>query len=240
MHCVTYTRFIKNMDDELTLQQIFSSSKFADEGFDRPRWCGKESCYTTLQKWKSSIDNSGCSSDLTSTTASASSSANTTAYEIIWHDESTGEFKTLVSISQLMVPSATGDKPLLIEDYSLSADKSKVLLFTDAQKVWRLKTRGSYWILDLIPTEGLPQLRRLGGSNSDLMFATFSPVDSSKVAYVRNHNIYLENVDTNVICSLTTDGSNDIINGTFDWVYEEEFQMRNGFRSVSLPTLSFV
>jgi len=218
--------------DDLSIPQIFSSNKFADEGYDRPRWCGKESCYTTLQKWQSSVvDASGCSNDLTSTTAAASSLASTTAYEIIWHNESTGERSTLVNISQL-ISSATEDKPLIIDDYSLAVDISKVLLFTDAQKVWRYKTRGSYWILDLIPIEGRPQLRRLGESNCDLMFASFSPVNSSKVAYVRNHNIYLEDVDTNLVISLTTDGSSDIINGTFDWVYEEEFQMRNGFRFI--------
>ena len=74
------------------------------------------------------------------------------------------------------------------------------------------------------------------------MFATFSPVNSSKVAYVRNHNIYLEDVNTNMVISFTTDGSNDIINGTFDWVYEEEFQMRNGFRLILFfnSTLLFV
>lgn len=222
------------MSEPLTLQQIFSSDQFADEGFDRPRWCGNESFYTTLRKVV--LENSGggiqtgSSSDLTMTTAADTPFANTTAYEIIWHDASTGSSSILVNVSQLIAEGSS--KPLIIDDYSLATDRSKVLLFTDAQKVWRYKTRGSYWILDMIPQRGLSPLRRLGGKNScnsDLMFATFSP-DSSKVAYVRNHNIYVEDLLLNESIAVTTDGSGDLINGTFDWVYEEEFQIRNGFR----------
>lgn len=225
----------------LTLQSIFSSDEFSDEGFNRPRWCGKESFYTTLRKWVPVVGttptqslNSMNSSDLTTTTVSESSNINSIAYEIVWHDASSGNYSTLVSVDQLSIPDENGttSKTLLIEDYTLSADRSKVLLFSDSKKVWRFRTRGSYWVLDLSNTGSQP-LRRLGGKNSshsDLMFATFCPNDSSKVAYVRNHNIYLEDVNTNESIALTTDGSDNLINGTFDWVYEEEFQMRNGFR----------
>ncbi|MFY8003290.1 MAG: DPP IV N-terminal domain-containing protein, partial [Chitinophagaceae bacterium] len=54
--------------------------------------------------------------------------------------------------------------------------------------------------------------------------------DSKKVAYVQGHNIYVEDVTTHVITQLTKDGSSRLINGTFDWVYEEEFDCRDGFR----------
>ena len=61
------------------------------------------------------------------------------------------------------------------------------------------------------------------------MFAKFSP-NGKKAAYVSNHNIYVEDLATATITQLTKDGTNRIINGTFDWVYEEELSCRDGFR----------
>ena len=61
------------------------------------------------------------------------------------------------------------------------------------------------------------------------MFAKFSP-DGSKVAYVSEHNIYVEDLVTNTIKALTTNGTARMINGTFDWVYEEEFGCLDGFK----------
>ena len=65
---------------------------------------------------------------------------------------------------------------------------------------------------------------KLGGANakpSTLMFAKFSP-DGGRVAYVRENNLYVEDLASGAITALTTDGSRTLINGTFDWVYEEE------------------
>ncbi|MGB6364626.1 MAG: S9 family peptidase, partial [Thermoanaerobaculia bacterium] len=64
---------------------------------------------------------------------------------------------------------------------------------------------------------------------STLMFAKFSP-DGTRVAYVREKNLYAEEVGSGKIIALTTDGSETTINGTSDWVYEEEFGVRDGFR----------
>jgi dipeptidyl-peptidase-4 len=61
------------------------------------------------------------------------------------------------------------------------------------------------------------------------MFAKFSP-DGSKVAYVRENNIYVENLADGQITQLTDNGSRTIINGTFDWVYEEELGLQDGWR----------
>jgi dipeptidyl-peptidase-4 len=86
---------------------------------------------------------------------------------------------------------------------------------------------GRYWVLDL----RTGALRKLGGDApaSTLMFAKFSP-DASRVAYVRGNNLYVEHVDENRITQLTRDGSGTTINGTSDWVYEEELGVRDGFR----------
>ena len=95
-----------------------------------------------------------------------------------------------------------------------------LLVFTNTQPVWRLNTRGDYWVLDR--TSG--KLRQLGGRDakpSTLMFAKFSP-DGGRVAYVRENNLYVEDLASGAITPLTTDGSRTLINGTFDWVYEEE------------------
>ena len=62
-----------------------------------------------------------------------------------------------------------------------------------------------------------------------MMFAKFSP-DGTRVAFVSNNNIYVEDVASGQITLLTHDGSQTIVNGTFDWVYEEEFACRDGFR----------
>ena len=61
------------------------------------------------------------------------------------------------------------------------------------------------------------------------MFAKISP-DGTRAAYVSKHNIYVENLSNNEIKPITNNGSNTLINGTFDWVYEEEFFCRDGFR----------
>ena len=72
---------------------------------------------------------------------------------------------------------------------SFSSDASQVLLFTNTRKVWRLNTRGDYWVLDL-RTHRLRQMGR-DAQPSTLMFAKFSP-DGSLVAYVRQQNLYVE------------------------------------------------
>ncbi len=61
------------------------------------------------------------------------------------------------------------------------------------------------------------------------MFAKISP-DGNKAAYVSEHNLFVEDLSTHIIKPLTSNGSRKMINGTFDWVYEEEFDCRDGFR----------
>jgi len=145
--------------------------------------------------------------------------------EIIRYQTATGARSVMVSIAQL-TPRGSA-RALEIEDYGWSADSKKMLIFTAAERVWRLKTRGDYWVLDL----GAKTLKKLGGSApaSTLMFAKFSP-DGTRVAYVREHNIYCETLATGQIQALTSDGGEHKINGTFDWVTEEEFKLRDGFR----------
>lgn len=128
--------------------------------------------------------------------------------------------------ASLFVDKATG-KPVPVRSISWSADNRKVLVYTNTQRVWRYDTRGDYWVLDLSDKS----FRQIGKDRpeSSLMFAKFSP-DASKVAYVSENNIYVEDLASQSVKQLTTDGSETIVNGTFDWVYEEEFACRDGFR----------
>lgn len=225
----------------LTVDSIFVGKDFRTESFSQPRWWDTGSCYTALVKAGEKAGSSsniggvadGGSNGVSSTkesdttkTSPSSSGGGPPKRDLVWHDVATNTTETYVS-SDLLIPPGL-DTPLPVDDYALSPDKSRLLIFTNSQKVWRKKTRGDYWVLDITARD----LRQLGGWNakpSSLMFATFSPC-GNKVAYVSGNNLYVQDVHTFKITALTNDGSLTIINGTFDWVYEEEFRLRKGFR----------
>ena len=128
---------------------------------------------------------------------------------------------------ELLTPQGAGNA-VKVEDFSFSEDGQKALIYTNSKKVWRYKTRGDYWVLDMTSKK----LQKLGKDlpESSLMFAKFSP-DAKKVAYVSKHNVYVEDLTSGAVKKLTSDnGTPKLINGTFDWVYEEEFALRDGFR----------
>ena len=144
---------------------------------------------------------------------------------IFLEDPVTGGRELLVDAKQLTPTGQTN--ALSSQSMTFSDDRTKLLLFTNTRRVWRHNTRGDYWVLDLHKNA----LVKLGGDAEEatLMFAKFSP-DATKVAYVRENNIYVENLATRAITALTVNGGERYINGTFDWVYEEEFDLRDGFR----------
>ncbi len=149
----------------------------------------------------------------------------TEAGEIVQYELPSFNKKTIVSKNKL-VANETG-KSLAVRNFFFSEDGSQVLIFTNSKKVWRYDTRGDYYVLNLKDNS----LTKLGNGKpaSSLMYAKFSP-DGNKVAYVSGHNIYVEDVATHTITPLTKDGTDKLINGTFDWTYEEEFGCRDGFR----------
>jgi len=132
--------------------------------------------------------------------------------------------KTVVAKQQLTLP---GTEPIQIKRFFFSNDFKKILIYTNSKKVWRYETRGDYWVLNL-ENNGLQKLGK-DKPPSSLMFAKFSP-DAKNVAYVSNYNIYVENLATKKITAITKNGTRQLINGTFDWAYEEEFFCRDGFR----------
>ncbi|NLS92538.1 MAG: S9 family peptidase [Planctomycetaceae bacterium] len=144
---------------------------------------------------------------------------------IVRHDAATGNKTVVVSAADLTPPGQSS--PLAINGYDFSQSGDRLLIYTNSKRVWRQNSRGDYWVLD----RSAHELRQLGGNSppSALQFAKLSPVDA-KAAYVRDNNLYVEDLRSGKITRLTSDGSKNVINGTFDWIYEEELHLRDGFR----------
>jgi dipeptidyl-peptidase-4 len=147
-------------------------------------------------------------------------------HEIIRYDAATGNRTVLVAAKDLIPPGAS--KPLEIEDYSLSADGGAVLIFTNTRRVWRSNTRGDYWVLRRA-TGQLHQVGGPGAPEASLMYAKFSPA-GDRVGYVRSGELYVEPVAGGAPTRLTAGADSLHVNGMTDWVYEEEFGLRDGFR----------
>ncbi|HSF90145.1 MAG TPA: S9 family peptidase [Saprospiraceae bacterium] len=188
--------------NKLSLEDIYSSNAYNSKGFGPVRWMKDNKSYSTLE------NNEGAKGN-----------------DIVRYDVLGGTRTVLVNAKQL-VPKGS-DKPLSIANYIWSDDNSKLLIFTNTRKVWRQHSRGDYWVLNL-KTGKLSQLGKKM-EEASLMFAKFSP-EGKRVAYVSKLNIFMEDIDSGTITQLTKDGGDNIINGTFDWVYEEELDCRDGFR----------
>ncbi|MEE9132076.1 MAG: S9 family peptidase [Gemmatimonadota bacterium] len=202
--CVAVPLSAQTQDPSLlSLERIFGSPEFSGQRFGPARWLADGSGYTTVER---SVEIRG-------------------GQDIVRYDPESGDREVLVPASEL-VPEG-GSEPLYVNDYHWSEDGAKLLIFTNTKRVWRDNTRGDYWVLDLETGE----LQQVGGDadESSLMFAKFSP-DGRRVGYVHDNNIYVENLANGRITPITTDGSETIINGTSDWVNEEEFFLRDCFR----------
>ncbi|WP_461077823.1 S9 family peptidase [Spirosoma flavus] len=145
--------------------------------------------------------------------------------EIVQTDVQTKRKTTLLPKSKLQPTGSS--QPLTIAGFAFSPDSANVLIFTNTARVWRQNTRGDYYLVNWASG----QARQLGKGrpSQSLMFAKLSP-DGRSVAYVSERNLFVEDVASGQIRQLTTDGTRKRINGTFDWVYEEEFGCRDGFR----------
>ena len=192
---------------DVTIERLFSDD-FQGEFLGATRWLDGGSAYTTLEAAEGEDENGGSG-----------------GLELIRYETSSGDRDILVSAAAL-TPEGR-ERPLRVQGYEWSADGERLLIFTNTRRVWRQNTRGDYWVLD----REKGALTQLGGDapESSLMFAKFSP-DGSRVAYRAEYDLFVEDLRTGEITRLTHDGSRTIINGTFDWVYEEEFSARDGFR----------
>ncbi len=108
--------------------------------------------------------------------------------------------------------------------YSFSEDEKQILLMTDREPIYRRSFTAEYHVYDMASGS-----LRLLSHNGPQSYATFSP-DGKKIAFVRENNLYVTDLESEEEKALTTDGEfNSIINGTTDWVYEEEFYVVKGF-----------
>lgn len=135
----------------------------------------------------------------------------------------TGNFAFQLVSRKDLIPEGF-DSPIDLSDYVLSNDEKKILLQHDTESIYRHSTKSSYYIYD-IEKKSLKQLS-INGKQS---LADFSP-DGTKIAFVRDNNIFVVDLQTGNESQITYDGkTNEIINGTADWVYEEEFSFTKAF-----------
>lgn len=186
----------------LTLESIFTTGEFETAPAPSFRWLEKKAHYVTFED--ASEGHSG--------------------REFVRYDPEKGERQVIAPAHWFIPPGSSS--PLAVEDYELSDNGARLLIYTNGKRVWRTNSRGDYWVLDLSSRE----LRKLGGEAppSSLMFAQFSP-DGQQACYVRENNLYVQSLVDWRITALTTNGSATLVNGTFDWVYEEELFLRRGF-----------
>ncbi len=139
------------------------------------------------------------------------------------YEYKTGDkIKTIVSTDQL-IPGG-GKEGIAIDDYKFSDDETKILIATNTEDIYRHSSISDYYIWD-IKTEKLSKLSN-GGKQR---LAAFSP-SGNKVAFVRDNNLFIKDLNSNKENQITSDGLlNNIIYGTTDWVYEEEFSFTNAF-----------
>lgn len=187
----------------LTIDRIFNSNDFGAQGVGGFRWLKSGNAYTKIEP-------------------SATVKGGT---ELVSYDVEKNTRTVLIGAEKLIPTDAT--TPLRISGYEWSTDNQQMLIFTNTKRVWRLNTLGDYWVLNIANGK----LHKLGGEAkpSTLMFAKFSP-DGKQVGYVLENNLYVENLADGKITQLTSDGSKTLINGTSDWVNEEELGLRDCWR----------
>lgn len=187
----------------LTIDRIFEGKDFQEEKLGQLTWSQKSSSYFTFKP----------------------TTGEKKGRDLVRVDCESGN-EEIIASAEMLIPTGKRE-PIAIDGFEFSTDESKVLIYTNSQRVWRRNTRGDYWLLDLASRE----LKQLGGdaAPATMMFAKFSP-DDKQVAYVRENNLFVQQLSDLRIVPLTTDGSATLINGTSDWVNEEELDLRDGYR----------
>lgn len=202
---------VTNQQQESTfsLAQLYSDNLFQAARVPATRWLEDGSGYTLLEHSSWTNDND----------------QEITGQDIVRYHPQTQAKDVLVAAHDL-IPDGQ-EQPLSIADYQWSDDGTKVLIFTNTVRSWRTHTLGDYWVLNLT-SKKLTQVYA-DASESTLQFAKFNP-QGDQVAFVQGNNLYVQSLASLKLTQLTTDGDKYVINGTFDWVNEEEFGLQDGFR----------
>ncbi len=136
------------------------------------------------------------------------------------HSYETGDFVNfLLDLSRLENAGITN-----FSGYEFSSDESKILLTTGRESIYRHSYKADYFVFDRNSSKLTPL-----SENGKQQLATFSP-DGNSIAFVRNNNVFIKNLESETEIQITIDGEyNKIINGAPDWVYEEEFGFTKAF-----------
>ncbi len=146
----------------LTLDRIYDNGEFSQQSMKPIKWIDGGNSYVIIEKGMR-------------------------GNELVRYNSASQERDIYISGTQLK--DTLSGEVISVEDFSLSLDETKVLIFTNTSRVWRSNTKGDYWVFDLT-TDRLSQLGK-GFNPSSLMFAKFSK-DNSSVAFVHDFNLYLE------------------------------------------------
>jgi len=193
--------FAQETKQNIKLEDITESAKFRGQRFRGGEWADDQSAllYTKFNRENMSV--------------------NLMKYDI-------NDDKHNVVIDGLSLHAKDVDKTIRLEGYEYNNDKNKILIYTDSAPVWRRNTKGFYYIYNIARKELTPLASRDLGYQ---MFAKFSP-DGKYVGFVRNRNMHVTMLETMEEYQITDNGSeNAIINGTTDWVYEEELGLADGW-----------
>ncbi len=186
---------------DFTLEAIHASNEFTPHTFQGGRWAEEGPIITYIEPADTGE-----------------------ATHLMRYNLETDEQTRVIDGTTLYAPDV--ERVVPIEEYAFSEGGEKVLIYTDSKEVWRANTKGYYYVYDVTEETLTPISDRDKGYQ---MFAKFNPA-ATKVAFVRQRNLYLVDLETGTETALTTDGGEGtIINGTFDWVYEEEFRLRDGW-----------
>jgi dipeptidyl-peptidase-4 len=112
-----------------------------------------------------------------------------------------------------------------ISDFHTTARQEHLLLTGKKKKIWRHSFVAPFYLYDMNTKE----VTALAKNDPELQNVALSP-DGKWVAYVKNNNLYVADVNSGDSRQLTFDGSDNILNGVFDWVYEEEFGRADAYR----------
>ena len=179
--------------------------------------------FTTAQKKKISLNEIWEGEFRTEGLAALRSLQNGKEYTILNNDRGNGastvDKYAYASLEKTATIISSADIPGLeyIASYEFSKDESKILLATNVEGIYRYSAMAHFFVRDLSSGETVLV------SEHKIREPRFSP-DGTKIAYVRQNNIYLFDIPSRATKQITNDGNlNHIINGVTDWVYEEEF-----------------
>ena len=185
---------------DLRIDDIYGASAIRLDDLPAMKWLGAGDAYTLLE--------TGADSGVS----------------IIRVDSATGTRSVLVGAAALR-PAGTGAS-LAVSDYAWSADETRLMLFVRAPEARRNNPVGDYWLFD----RASRALRRLGEGlpAHSLLYAQFSP-DGARVAYVSGNDLFVEAASGGAPRRLSEGGSQTLLNGRSDTVYEEEFSLGAAF-----------